>query len=370
MSSQTSHSTWAEIDLNAIRNNVTLLQKISKVQVMAVVKANAYGHGLIPTAKAAIEGGATWLGVARIDEAESLREGGLQCPILVMGHVPGEGLESAIHLDISITIWSQDQVQIVSSASQIVGKKANIHLKVDTGMGRLGIQPEQVLSFAEYVSNQSSILLEGIFTHYARADEEDQSTTDQQDQAFKIALNSISKAGLLPPIVHAANSAAAISRPSTHFNMVRPGIALYGLQPSNTTQLPDEFRPAMVWKTILTQVKTLPPGSGVSYGHEYITNKEEQIGTLPVGYADGFRRFQGNLVITGGKLVPVVGRVCMDQVCVQLDEVPAAKEGDEVVLIGSQGDNSITAEQIAKRWGTINYEVVCGVSARVPRIYP
>jgi alanine racemase len=369
MNSKISLSTWAEIDLDAIRNNVALIREATKVQVMAVVKANAYGHGLLPIARTVIEAGATWLGVARIEEAETLREGGLDVPILVMGYTPAESLESAIHHDISITIWSHEQMHVVSSAARDVGKNAKIHLKVDTGMGRLGVQPDQALSLARQIDEKAGVSFEGIFTHYARADEEDQAPTDAQVQVFRIFHNSLAKTGITPPLVHAANSAAAISFPGTHFNMVRPGIALYGLQPSKTAKLSNEYRPAMVWKTVLSQVKKLPSGRGVSYGHEYVTQKEERIGTLPVGYADGFRRVAGNQVLVGGKIVPIVGRVCMDQVCVLLDEVPKSKEGDEVVIIGSQGDNAITAEQVAERWGTINYEVVCGVSARVPRRY-
>jgi alanine racemase len=363
------YSTWTEIDLEAIRNNVALIREQTRVQVMAVVKANGYGHGLIPAAKAAINGGATWLAVARIEEAEALRESGLKDPILVMGYTPEDKVDSAIKLDISITIWDGDQVSRVSNAAKKLSRNAKIHLKVDTGMSRLGVQPEETLELVQRIADQESLTFEGVFTHYALADQDIQSVTDEQEMAFRSILTSLSKYNWLPPIVHSANSAAAISRPSSYFNLVRPGIAIYGLRPSISAQLGNKFRAAMVWKTVLSQVKTLPPGCGISYGHEYVTQKEERIGTLSVGYADGFRRVPGNKVLIGGKIIPVVGRVCMDQVCVQLDEVPSAKAGDEAVLIGSQGDQRITAEQVADKWGTINYEVVCGVSARVPRIY-
>lgn len=369
MKSQKSYSTWAEVDLSAIKNNVAQFKDRTKVAVMAIVKANAYGHGMLQTARAAIEGGATWLGVARIEEAQALREGGFKNPILVMGFISGENIESAINEDISITLWSLDQIQMVATSANKVGKKAKIHLKVDTGMSRLGVQPGEAAQLVDKIEEYASITFEGIFTHYARADEEDQAATEDQELKFKKTLESLSEAGLKPPIVHSANSAATINRQSSYFNLVRPGIAIYGLHPSTETQLPGEFRAAMTWKTILSQVKMLPPGRGISYGHDYVTQKEERIGTLPVGYADGFRRVLGNQVLVGGKIVPVVGRVCMDQVCVQLDDVPLAKVGDEVVIIGSQADHTITAEQVAERWGTINYEVVCGVSSRVPRKY-
>jgi alanine racemase len=369
MKPKKSYSTWVEINLNAIRDNVKLLRELTNISVMAVVKANGYGHGLVPTAKAAVEGGASWLGVARIEEAQALREGGIENPTLVMGFMPEDRIKSAIQQDISLTIWSGEQVKEVSTTALDLGKKAKIHLKVDTGMSRLGVQCDEALALAEQITHQDSIIFEGIFTHFALADEEDQTPTDKQEEAFRITLDALSKHDLLPPIVHAANSAASISRPSAYFNLVRPGIAIYGLHPSKSVPLSDKFRPAMVWKTVLSHVKTLPPGRGISYGHEYITHTEERIGTLPIGYADGFRRVPGNQVLIGGKRVPVVGRVCMDQISVQLDAVPNAKVGQEVVIIGSQGDQWITAEEIAERWGTINYEVVCGVGARVPRIY-
>ena len=363
------YSTWIEIDLSAIEKNVEQIRKKTGVRVMAVVKANAYGHGTIPVAQAALRGGAAWLGVARIEEALNLREAGLESPILVLGYSPAGKVTEAINQNISLTLWSLEQLQKVSSSAQEVGEQAKVHLKVDTGMSRLGVQPSETLAFAEEISKCPGIIFEGIFTHFARADEEDRSTSENQGRIFRNVLNSLTTAGISPRIVHAANSAAALSQPTSYFNMVRPGIAIYGLEPSNDWRLPGEFQAALVWKTILSQVKILPPGRGISYGHEYITRGTERIGTVPVGYADGFRRVRENQVLIGGNSVPVVGRVCMDQIAVQLDEVPGAKEGDEVVIIGTQGEMEITAEQVAELWGTINYEVVCGIGARVPRIY-
>ena len=369
MSNNNKYSTWAEINLNAIADNVRLIKDKTGVLVMAVVKANAYGHGLIHAAKAALRGGATWLGVARIEEAVSLREAGLKCPILVVGYVPGELAELAINQDISMTIWSFEQLNTISSATKGVERLAKIHLKVDTGMSRLGVQHNEVQPLAEQVDNDTRVFFEGLFTHFARADEQDLSPTAHQEQVFRTTLDSLAAKGIRPKLVHAANSAAALCRPGAYFNMVRPGIAIYGLHPSNACQLPTDFRPALAWKSALSQVKTLPAGRGVSYGHEYVTKNEERIGTVPVGYADGFRRIPGNQILIGGIKVPVVGRVCMDQILVQLDRVPSAKEGDEVVIIGTQEQNEITAEQLADQWGTINYEVVCGIGARVPRIF-
>ena len=369
MKTNDSHSTWIEVDLDAIAHNVSLIKDRSGVQVMAVVKANAYGHGSIPAALAALRGGAKWLGVARVEEALQLRAAQINCPILVMGYSSRENLEEAIANGISLTLWNREQLQLVSHFAEDAHFAAKVHLKVDTGMSRLGVAPENALSLAVEISNAHSVTFEGIFTHFARADELNQSSAEAQELEFMQVLKSLAAAGIKPPLVHVANSAAALFRPTSRFDIVRPGIAIYGLHPSDERPLPGEFEGALGWKAVLSQVKTLPPGRGISYGHEYVTRKNERIGTVPVGYADGFRRAAGNQVLVGGKQVPVIGRVCMDQVIIQLDEVPEANPGDEVVLIGSQGDSQITAEQVADLWGTINYEVVCGIAARVPRIY-
>jgi alanine racemase len=363
------YSTWIKIDLSAIENNIGAIRELTDAQIMAVVKANAYSHGSVPVAQAALRGGATWLGVARIEEALELRNAGLGCPILVLGYTPDEMISTAIEENVSMAVWNREQVGIASNSAQSQGVNSRLHLKVDTGMSRLGEEPEHTPALAELISSSPSVIYEGIFTHFARADEKDRSTTDDQEDIFRQVLSQLTKAGLVPPLVHAANSAALISRKSSHFTMVRPGIAIYGLHPSKECILPSNFRPALAWKTIISQVRTFPPGRGVSYGHEYITKSSERIGTLPVGYADGFRRVPGNRVLIGGKQLPVVGRVCMDQILVLLDDIPGVKEGEEVVLIGSQGQGVITAEQVADRWGTVNYEVICGLGPRIPRVY-
>lgn len=362
-------STWVEIDLLAIENNVRWFCEKTGVLVMAVVKANAYGHGAVPCAFAALRGGAHWCGVARIEEALELRRAGIECPILLLGYTPPERLRQAIENQISIVVWDKRQIFEVEAASREAGRPARVHLKVDTGMSRLGVQPEQALDLAKRLAGSDGLLFEGIFTHFARADERDHGPTELQERRFREVLAELEAAGLKPPIVHAANSAAALTRPGATFNMVRTGISIYGLHPSPQCLLPAEFRPALVWKTVLSQVKTLSAGRGISYGHTYTTRTRERIGTLPVGYADGFRRVTGNQVLICGRRVPVVGRVCMDQTMVQLDGVPDASVGDEVVLIGHQGQEQITAEEVARRWGTINYEVVCGIGSRVPRVY-
>jgi alanine racemase len=212
-------------------------------------------------------------------------------------------------------------------------------------------------------------MLEGVLTHFARADESDPAPTIVQETCFNDVIERLTAAGLRPPVIHAANSAATLTRPSAHFDLVRVGIAMYGLHPSSECPLPAEFRPVLSWKSQLSQVAQLPAGQGISYGHDYVTTRTERIGTIPVGYGDGFRRVSGNVVLVGGQQVEVVGRVCMDQALVQLDSVPEAKVGDGVVLIGSQGESCISAEDVAERWGTITHEIVCGISSRVPRVY-
>ncbi|MEW6568109.1 MAG: alanine racemase [Chloroflexota bacterium] len=362
-------SNWLEVDLTAIAGNVQQCLARTGVAVMAVVKANAYGHGLVPVAKAAQRAGAGWCGVARVDEALELRQAGVDGPILILGATPFERMEQAVTAGVSMAVWEAAQVEAARTAAARAGQPARLHLKVDTGMTRLGIEPEAAEDLAHRIAATPGVELEGIFTHFARADERDPRPTEAQESLFRQVTTRLQEVGLRPPLVHAANSAAGLTRPSAWFDMVRIGIAMYGLDPSTECRLPDGFRPALSWKTVLTQVRRTPAGRGVSYGHTYVTRGEERVGVAPVGYGDGYRRVAGNQVLVGGRLVPVVGRVCMDQIMIQLDDVPEARPGDEVVLIGEQGGARLTAEKLAERWGTFNYEVVCGLSARVTRLY-
>jgi len=336
---------------------------------MAIVKANAYGHGVIPVTRAALDAGATWCGVARFSEALELRRENINCPILLLGHTPKEHFGEMIDNQVSMTVWNSNQISLLSTEAKRVGQPARIHLKVDTGMSRLGVQPEKALDLAVIASKTPHVLFEGLYSHFARADELDPAATDLQWDRFQRVLKELNSHNIHPPIVHHANSAASLTRPETSLSLVRFGIAMYGLRPSAECPLPEEFRPALSWKSVLSQVKILSPGRGVSYGHEYVTMRNEIIGTIPVGYADGFRRLLGNQVIVGGKRAPIIGRVTMDQILVQLDGVPESKVGDEVVLIGKQENEEITAENVASIWRTINYEVTCAIGPRVPRIY-
>ena len=362
-------STWLEIDLEAIRNNIRLLHRLTQTPVMAIVKANGYGHGAIETARAAIEAGAEWCGVARFEEAIALRKAGLDCHLLVMGYTPPACLAEAIAEKISLTIYDLALGEVYPHLLPKSSEPLRVHVKVDTGMGRLGIKPEEALSLVEKLSRQPGFLVEGLCTHFSKADETDRSFTLRQLSKFNPLVAELEKRGLRPAVIHAANSAAAVQYPESRFDLIRPGIAIYGLNPSSAAPLPEGFLPSLTWKARLTSKKVLPPGHSISYGGIYTTSTEEQIGVVPVGYADGFRRVAGEQVLLRGRRVDVVGRVCMDQCMVQLSDLPDAQIGDEVILLGSQGSERISAEEIARRWETINYEVVCGLSNRLPRIY-
>jgi len=363
------YSTWVEVDLGIIEANARRLTALSPAKLMAVVKANGYGHGALPVAQAAARGGASWLGVARAEEALELRAGGIGLPILVLGPAPVEQLAALIAAGVSLTVGDEAQVDAAAWAAGEQQAIAKVQLKLDSGMNRLGAPPEAAAGLARRMQDHASLSFEGVFTHFARADEGVREPVQRQVVRFEQALTALSSAGLRPPLVHAANSAATLSWPETHFDLVRVGIALYGLRPAPAVPLPPGLKPALQWKSQLTRIRSVPPGEGISYGHAYVTRQTERIGTVPVGYADGLRRTTGNQLLVGGMPAPVVGRVCMDFCMVQLDRVAGASEGDEVVLIGTQGESRLSAEQLADRWGTINYEVICGIGARVPRIY-
>ncbi len=370
-----SRPTWLEIDLGAIGGNVRAIADLvgPHVAVMATLKADAYGHGAIKVAHTALRNGATWLGVATLSEAIPLHAAGIHTPILVFGYLPAWQARDALQHDVRVTVYELDTPRALSRAAAALSRTARLHVKVDTGMGRLGLRaedPAAIVAFIRELHALPQIVVEGIYTHFATADERDQTYARRQLERFHAVLAALDAAGLRPPIVHAANSAATLALPESHFDLVRPGIALYGLQPSDDVPLPLGFRPGLSFKTQIAQVKEVPAGEGISYGITYITDAPERIATLPVGYADGFRRAPANWgeVLIRGRRAPIRGRVCMDQTMVSVQHIPDARAGDEVVLIGTQGNDRITAEEVAARLGTNNYEVVSALLARVPRI--
>lgn len=361
--------TWLEIDLNTLKANYRILTEFAGVPVMPVVKANAYGHGLERVALELQSVGTQWFGVARVEEALFLREIGVSVHILVLGYTPPTRVAHAINHDISLTIYDFDVAREYVLHAKGMNRAVNLHAKIDTGMGRLGIMPDEASAFLKFIQNSHCLNLEGIFTHFACADEPEKDTTKEQMSEFDHILNAIERLGLERPLVHSANSAGTINFPQARFDLVRAGIALYGHPPAEGTNLPAGISPAIAWKTRLISIKDLPPGHGVSYGHRYHTEKEERIGVIAVGYGDGLRRRNGNQVLIRGKKVDIVGTVCMDQCMVQLDELPEAEIGDEVVIMGNQNGAEISATDIAREWGTINYEIICGLAARMPRYY-
>jgi alanine racemase len=364
------YATWVEIDLRTLKNNIKIIQNHTNTPIMAVVKANGYGHGFIPITQAAEQAGVNWFGVARPRMAVKMREKGIKANILILGYIAPERIEEMICLDVSLTIWTDNHIQQVIHAARRCQQPARTHFLVDTGMGRLGCSPQETLRLIKEASSSEWIKLEGFFSHLATADEKDKNQTQNQERIFSSLISELTSDGLLPDIIHMANSAGSLAHPSTRFNLIRPGISIYGLPPSPEVNLPQGIKPVLSWKSVLASIKELPPGHGVSYGHEYITAKKELIGVVPVGYADGYRRIPGNEVLVNGQRAPVVGRVSMDQFMVKLDDIPNPQIGDEVILIGKQGDQEINATQVADTWNTINYEVVCGIGSRVPRIYP
>ena len=363
-------STFAVGNLSAVQYNLHRLREIAGTPVMAVVKANAYGHGALEAARAAVDAGAEWLGVAFAAEGIALRRGGLNANILVLGYTPPHLAAEAIEHDLSLAVYDEDLVRAYADSARMLNKRARLHIKVDTGMGRLGTPPTAGAALVRSVKRLSGVEAEGLFTHFATADESDLTFAHEQLSRFQNVLAELS-ANDRPRWVHAANSAAALAISESRFDLVRVGIAMYGLNPSSDVSVPADFIPALEWKSTVAQVRTMPPGTPVSYGREYFTKGEEHIAVIPVGYADGFRRFPKNVahVLVGGQRVPVVGRVCMDQIMADVTEVGEVKMGDEVVLIGQQGGVRLTADDAAAWWGTINYDVTSGIMARVPRVY-
>jgi alanine racemase len=364
--------TWVEVDLSAIGHNVQRIKQIvgSGVEVMAVLKADAYGHGALRVARTALLHGASALAVACLSEAITLRENGINAPILILGYTPPWQAAEIARYGLTATVYSLDVAQHLSRAA--IGRRHGrtaVHIKVDSGMGRLGLQPADVVSFADELARLEGLDVQGIFTHFATADSSDQEHYSRQHAAFDRVLADLGAHGFAFRYVHAANSAAILAHPEARYNMVRLGLAMHGLDPSPDVRCPSGFRRALSFKTQVAQVKSFPSGSCISYGCRFVTARPSRIAVIPVGYGDGFRRSPRNWgeVLVRGRRAPIVGTVCMDMCMIDVTEIPGVRPGDEVILIGRQGDDAITVEDVAERLGTINYEVVTQILARVPR---
>jgi alanine racemase len=364
-------SLWAEIDLGRIERNVQRIKEILEpsVSLLAVVKANGYGHGDVESAKAAIEGGADWLGVARVSEGAALREAGVDAPILLLAEPPPAAVIKAVELNLVPTIYSDHIARAFSESAGSLGKEVPVHIKVDTGMHRYGVSIEDVVGFVSDVAKMSSLEIRGLWSHFAVAEDVLNPFTKHQLERFHDVLDALgSQGGGL--IRHLANSAGALTLPESHFDMVRVGIAVYGIHPSPLLAERVDLEPVMSLKSRVGLVKRLKSGKPISYGQRYTTTSDTTIATIPCGYADGVNRALTNRgdVLIRGRPYRISGTITMDHFLVDVgdDEVDF---GDEVVILGRQGSCEITAQQIADLLETIPYEVVCGVSARVPRIY-
>jgi alanine racemase len=379
---------WAEVDLEAIAHNVRELRRITDpgADLMAVVKANAYGHGVIEITRKALENGAASMGVARIEEGIELRKAGFKESVLIFGYTPPPLAHKLIAFDLTQTVWSYSTAQALSDVAVSSNKQIKVHLKVDTGMGRLGLLPDcrrphvtkqnligNAIREVESISSLAGLELEGVYTHFATADSSDKTYAGKQFEIFVDFLDELRRAGMNPPLCHAANSAAIIDMPETHLDMVRAGIAIYGLYPSDdVNKRRIALKPAMTLKSKIVHLKKVPPGFKVSYGSIYQTPKSTTIASVPVGYADGFNRLlssRGHMLVRGRR-APIVGRVCMDQTMLDVGHIPDVNLEDEVVIFGRQEDESITVDEIAASLNTINYEIVSALTARVPIIYP
>jgi alanine racemase len=356
--------TVAEIDLDAIRHNVRVM-KPAGADLMAVVKANGYGHRAVPVANSALQGGATWLGVALVEEGLILREAGIEAPILVLTELPPGSERDALDAGLTPTLYSERALRALAAAASAEGM--GVHVKVDTGMHRVGIPPEQAPELADRVL-AAGLAIEGIWTHFARAEEPGNETTARQLELFLGVCATLEARGIRPRYRHAANSGATMFEPDSHLDLVRVGAALYGIAPGPDLLGVMDLRPAMTLRSAVTHTKRVPPGHGISYGHRHRTERETTIATIPIGYADGYLRSLSNTgrVLIRGKRYPVVGSITMDHLMVDCADDPV-EVGDDVVLFGRQGDEEIRVEEVAAWAATIGYEIVCAVSERVPR---
>lgn len=372
--------TQAVIDLDALYSNYTELRQglPSDMKLLACVKANAYGHGAATVAKELERYGADYLSVAFLDEALELRRAGVKIPVLILGYTPPHGVRTAWEHDITLTVFSWEVLETIRDLDPSeFPHKLKVHIKIDSGMGRLGLLPgEEAVAFIRNALQIPHVEVEGMYTHYATADEEDKSYTLEQYRRFQEVVDALREHEIHIPIIHTGNSAVAIDIPELSCRMVRIGIALYGLYPSDEVRRDRiKLRPILSLTTELVRVKTMPPHSAISYGAKYVTDRDERIGTIPIGYADGYSRLLGGKaqVLIRGRRVPVVGTICMDQCMVSLqplaEEAEEIQAGEEVVLIGQQSGGEITADELASMLGTIHYEVICMLAHRVPRLY-
>jgi alanine racemase len=371
--SQLIRPVWVEVNLEHIVFNLDLIRKRvgQETEIMAVVKADAYGHGMIPVARKLVDAGVARLAVALPEEGIELREAGLTLPIQIMGELLSAQYPLIIDYNLIPSIAGMESARAINELASLQGKIKQVHIKVDTGMGRIGAQPSEAFELIREISELPFIEIEGIMTHFASADEADKEYTYYQWERFDYLLRELAEKGISIPIKHAANSAAILDLPQFNLDLVRPGIILYGMMPSSEVDQSFPLKPALSWKTRIVFLKEVGEGTAISYGSTFVTQRRSRIATIPLGYADGYSRLLSNQgqVLINGLRAPVVGRICMDQFMIDVTDIPDAAVGDEVVLIGRQGEEEITAMEMADLIGTINYEITCNIAKRVPRIY-
>ena len=362
-------STRAIVRLGAIAQNVAEIRKKigSNREIMAVVKANGYGHGAVAVSLSALRGGANSLGVAVPEEGEELRKAKIDVPITVLGLIQPEEADKVVDLRLEQTLCSLEVAEALNRTASNEGTVVNVHIKIDTGMGRVGVQPRDALAFVRRIGKFKNLSIKGIFSHFSCADEVDKTFARKQVDMFDGVVREIEASGIKIPKKHLANSAAILDLPETYYDLVRPGIMIYGLYPSKDVSHSFVLKPAMTFMTKVAFVKKVPPGSPISYGRTFTTEKETLVATLPVGYADGYSRLlsgRGEVLIKGYR-APLIGRICMDMCMIDVSEMENVQPGDEVILFGE----GLPVDEVAERLGTINYEIVCAVGKRVPRVY-
>jgi len=341
------------------------------VKVLSVVKANAYGHGAVQVARVLEDEGSYGFGVATLEEGIELRKGGLQSPVLILAGIYPEQIEELLEYHLTPTICGVEALRLLEGLARKRGVSLPFHLKVDTGMGRLGFLPSEIDSWIPELAEIKALKLEGVFSNFSQAERADGNYTQGQVETFKNVVKGLKAQGHHPRLIHLANSAAVIALPSSYFTMVRPGLVLYGIYPSRDMARRLSLKPILTWKTRILQLKRVPKGAGISYGRTFVTKRESLIAILPVGYADGCHRLLSNrgTVLVRGKRAPIVGRICMDLTMIDVTDIRGVKQGDEVVLLGEQGADQISANEMARWAETISYEILTSISARVPRIH-
>ncbi len=363
---------WIEVHLEAVKQNIRSIKSVvgDKTQVMAVTKANGYGHGLIEISRSSLQAGATMLGAAILDEALALRENGIKGPILTLGCPLPDQAPDIVNNYISHVVTNIEAAEFLSREAVKRDIPAKVHIKIDTGMGRIGVTMDKALSYAQELTAHPGIEIEGVMMHFPSADQPDLSFSRQQIGKFSDVLSKLSCAGIAPKWIHTANSAAIAFLPESHFDMVRPGLLIYGIPPTpESCDIP--LRPAMTIKARITQIRSVPKGQNISYGRSFVTKRKSVIGIVPLGYGDGYSRAHSNRgkVLVKGTFAPILGRVCMDQFVVDLTDIPQVELGEEVVVMGRQKENQITTWDVAEWMNSVPHEVVSALGTRLPRVF-